>query len=87
MGIEILYTSEFIHMYGKLEEALQEEVREKISLLKERKNHPTLHVHKLKGKLRRYHSFSVNYKFRIIFEYSNKNIATLLIIGNHDIYK
>ena len=66
---------------------LQEEVKEKVSLFKENPDHPFLKTHKLKGKLKDRYSFSVNYAYRIVFQYLSKDEAVLLCIGDHDVYK
>ena len=85
--IEILYKPSFIRQYKKLPEALKAEIKEKIELFKGSQNHSYLKTHKLKGKLGEFYSFSVNYDYRIIFEYESKKKITFLMIGNHDIYK
>lgn len=86
--IGILYTQPFIKQFNSLEEDLQDEVCEKIELFKNRDNHTQLKVHKLKGRLKGRYSFSVNYKIRIIFEYTlSKKEAALLVIGDHAVYK
>ena len=87
MTITIKYVSEFIRSYNKLELDLQKEVLEKIQLFKKTENHKSLKTHKLHGRLRGRYGFSVNYKYRIIFEYIDKKTAVLLTIGDHDIYK
>ena len=46
-----------------------------------------LKVHKLNGKFEDYSSFSVNYKFRIVFRYISKNEVLFTDMGDHDIYK
>ncbi|MEK7173805.1 MAG: type II toxin-antitoxin system RelE/ParE family toxin [Patescibacteria group bacterium] len=71
----------------KLEPELQNEVLVKVEMFKNRKNHSVLDVHKLKGKLSGSYAFSVNYKYRIVFDYISDNQATLLVIGDHDVYK
>lgn len=71
-------------MYKGLEPTLKEEVKEKIYLFQDSKNHTSLKVHKLHGDLKNCYSFTVNYKIRIVFEYENKNTVNLLYIGNHD---
>lgn len=87
MDITVKYTPEFLRLYSKLEVALQEEVKEKIILFKNRGNHKLLKVHKLHGRLGDRYSFSVNYKFRIAFRYTDKKTAALMTVGDHDIYK
>lgn len=85
--MNITYTPTFVKLFGKLENDLQEEVLEKIELLKKRENHEILKVHKLTGALKGRYSFSVNYKIRIIFIYQEKEEILLLAIGSHDVYK
>jgi addiction module RelE/StbE family toxin len=85
--MNIVYTPKFIRQYKKLPEALQEEVKEKIELFKADQNHPFLKTHKLKGELKKYWSFSVNYQYRIIFEYDSKETIALLKVGDHHIYQ
>ena len=87
MSITIKYSAEYISLYSKLECNLQIEVREKTILFEEHKNHHQLKVHKLKGKFNKCLSFSVNYRYRIVFKYTEKNTAVFLLIGDHDIYK
>ncbi len=86
--IRVDYTRRFLHDFAKLSPALQEEVLEKIGLFKDPKNHARLHVHKLQGELKGRLSFSVNYRFRIIYEYigKGKKIAGLITVGDHSMY-
>jgi plasmid maintenance system killer protein len=85
--MEIDYKPTFIRQYACLESSLKQEIKEKIELFKDERNHKQLKVHKLKGKLSKYSSFSVNYKYRIVFAYQSKSRATFLAIGDHDVYK
>lgn len=84
--IIIEYTARFLKSLKKLEKDLQEEAYSKIDLFEENENHEILKLHKLKGKLGDKHSFSINYKYRVIL-YKNKNVFTFLDIGDHDLYK
>jgi mRNA-degrading endonuclease YafQ of YafQ-DinJ toxin-antitoxin module len=85
--IEIKFKPSFIKKFDVLEKELQEEVLEKIELFKDSKNHEQLKVHKLHGQLKENHSFSVNYKFRIVFNYISKKEVVFLTIGDHEVYK
>ncbi len=85
--MQLQYAPKFLKQLNKLEPALQKETLAKIELFKDRKNHKTLEVHKLKGRLTGSFSFSVNYKYRIVLDYISKNKAVLLTIGDHDVYK
>ena len=84
--MKILYKPSFVRQYKKLPDALRQEVMDKVTLFKEDQSHPFLRTHKLNGKMEGYLSFSVNYEYRIIFQYEQDNIA-LVAVGNHEIYQ
>lgn len=84
--MKISYAPAFTREYKKLEPALQCEVKEKIKLFTDRRNHKTLKVHKLHGKFKRFYGFSVNYRYRIAFMWLSKDEAVLLVIGDHAVY-
>jgi mRNA-degrading endonuclease YafQ of YafQ-DinJ toxin-antitoxin module len=46
--------------------------------------HPTLKTHKLQGKLKKYYSCSIDYYFRLIFDFLDNENIQLLDIGSHD---
>ncbi len=89
--LEIAYSPSFVKKFKKIKkknQALAEEILEKIELFKDVDNHEQLKVHANKGRLRGNHSFSVNYKDRILFKYINKKSEVYLIaFGDHNIYK
>lgn len=84
--MEIAFAPQFKRMFKKLEEDLQQEALAKIELLREPRNNESLKVHKLKGPLKGCWSFSVNYRVRIIFTYTEPSEIVLMAIGDHDIY-
>lgn len=84
---ELIYAPIFVRQFNKLPKDLQEEVIEKIELFKDASNHKQLKVHKLHGEFSTCHAFSVNYKYRIVFQYATKKSVSILAIGDHDIYK
>jgi addiction module RelE/StbE family toxin len=84
--LRILYRPVFIRQYWKLSESLREEVNEKIKLFQKDPTHSFLKIHKLKGKLAGCLSFSVNYQYRVIFEFVGKDAIRLFAVGKHEIY-
>ncbi len=84
--MEIFFKPRFLKKLGKLEDRLQQEAFEKIELFKNKENHQSLHVHKLHGHLKDFYGFSVNYQYRIIFEWLSDNEATFISIGTHAVY-
>lgn len=86
MSYEIVYDPYFVRNYKKIDPNLKEEIKEKIEKLKDKNNHDSLKVHKLKGRLSKFYSFSVNYSHKIVFEFLEKDKIILLKLGDHDIY-
>jgi addiction module RelE/StbE family toxin len=58
-------------------------VMQKLFILSQDINHPSLKLHKLKGELRKYYAISIEYDLRIILEISDTEII-LISIGSHD---
>ena len=85
--MKIAYTPQFLRMFRKLEQTLQEEAVEKIELFLKDSTYSQLKAHKLKGKLKNRYSFSVNYQTRIVYMSLSKTEVALLAIGDHDVYK
>lgn len=85
--IELIYLPAFLRKIKKCDQSLQEEIKAKIIQFKNRENHEQLKLHKLKGALGEYYSFSVTYKHRVVFLWEDKNTAVLLSVGDHDVYK
>ena len=87
MKLSVAYTPAFFLQFKALGPQLQGEAIERIELLKDSENHRSLKVHKLKGYFSGRYSFSVNYKIRIVFEYTSKADVVLLAIGDHAVYR
>lgn len=89
--IEVMYSTNFLRRLKKInkkDSELFEEILEKVDSFEDGSNHKALKVHKLHGRMRAWHSFSVNYKIRVIFKYSkNKSEANLLDVDSHDVYR
>ena len=81
------YKPSFLKKFNRLSEGLQDEVEEKIELFKKDPADSFLKSHKLKGPFKGCFSFSVNYRYRVVFEYLSKKEVVLLCVGDHDIYK
>ena len=85
--MEVSSTPQFRRQFRKLPHALQEEALEKILLFGDPGAHGQLRVHKLTGRLGGRYSFSVNYRYRIVFMWEKPRAsAILLAIGDHSIY-
>jgi len=85
--MEVIFTPTFLKQFNKLTPSLQDEVVDRVELFKDKNNHVKLKVHALHGKFNDLYSFSVNYSYRVVFEYTSKKKVLLLKVGNHDMYK
>jgi len=86
--MDIAFAPQFRRQFKKLPKKLQTEAIEKIELFGDIKQHEKLHVHKLTGRMEGRWSFSINYRYRIVFMWEyKKESAILLAIGDHSIYE
>ena len=84
--MKIVYTSKFRREYKKLPNKIKDSAERSEQVFRSDPFHSSLDTHKLHGKLKAFWSFSVGYKYRIIFEFSGKNTTHFHSIGDHDIY-
>jgi addiction module RelE/StbE family toxin len=83
--IDIVYAPSFLREFKKLPKPLQQESKDAIKSFVNKKNLKKLHVHKLKGTLAGRYSFSINFHYRIVFQYLSKDSVAFLAIGDHSI--
>lgn len=84
--MKIYYSTKFAKEYKKLPKKIKLAAEKKEKLFRENPYYPQLKTHKLTGKLKDYWSFSIDYQYRIIFEFADKNIIWFHSIGTHGIY-
>jgi len=89
--MRILYSSKFKKGYKKLPNKVKKIAEEKENIFRQNPFDPKLKTHKLHGKFRgrikKYWSFSIGYKYRIVFRFINKDIVRFYLIGTHHIYQ
>ncbi|MCK6462717.1 MAG: type II toxin-antitoxin system mRNA interferase toxin, RelE/StbE family [Candidatus Pacebacteria bacterium] len=85
--MKIIYLPRFSREYKKLPADVQDLAERKEKVFRKDPFDPKLKTHKLHGELIGFWSFSINYDYRIIFEFLNKNTVRFYSIGNHDIYE
>jgi len=85
--MKIYYSSKFAREYKKLplKVKLSAEKREKV--FRKDPFAAQLKTHKLTGKLKSYYSFSLDFHYRIIFEFVEKEEVWFHSVGTHEIYK
>lgn len=88
LRMKLIWTKAFIRKYAKWEKKhsnLSTKARERLSLFSVEPFHRSLRTHALVNELDGYWSFSINYKYRVVFSFNeDKTEAVLLNIGSHD---
>ena len=85
--MQIFYSTKFEKEYKKLPLHLKILSEEKEKIFRKNLRDPRLNIHKLKGKLSGYYAFWIDQKYRIIFEFTKKDIIWFNSVGDHSIYK
>lgn len=86
--MKIIYSSKFLREYKKLPGDIKDIAEEQEIIFRRNPFNQKLKTHKLKGRLNGFFSFSIGYKYRVIFDFSkDKNTAYFHSVGNHDIYQ
>ena len=84
--MEVFYTSRFAREAKKMPRHLRTTVEGRVELFKRNHFDPKLKTHKLAGSLKDFWSFSIDYRYRIIFEFVESEKALFHSIGDHSIY-
>lgn len=85
--MKIFYSTKFAKEYKKLPLKVKKAAEKKERIFRKDPFDPSLKTHKLTGKLKEYYSFSIDYQYRIIFEFYKKDIIWFHSVGIHEIYK
>lgn len=85
--MQVYYSSKFAKEYKRLPHKLKLLAEEKEKLFRKTPHNPQLKTHKLTGKLKEYWAFSIDYQYRIIFEFRDKNVVWFHSVGTHEIYR
>lgn len=86
--MDIEYSSHFGRAYKKLSLELQRKAERAERLFRKNPFDLKLNTHKLKGKLKSWWSFSIDYHNRIAFAFVKGRSSVLFLdVGDHDIYR
>lgn len=85
--MRIYYSPKFEREYRKLPREIKLSAEKREGIFRKNPFDPKLDTHKLHGHLKDYWSFSVDGKYRIIFEFVEKDTIWLYSIGDHSIYQ
>lgn len=84
--MKINYSNKFVKEYKKLPKEIKDLAEKAESIFNKNHFDSRLKTHKLHGCLDGFWSFSINIKYRVIFEFDSDYII-FRSIGKHDIYK
>ncbi len=84
--MDIYYSVQFRNAYKKLPVGIKNKAEEKEGLFRKDPFDPRLETHKLHGRLKKQWSFSIDRKYRILFEF-DKPVVIFLDVGDHDVYQ
>lgn len=84
--MKIYYSPKFARQYKKLPHGIKLMAEKRELIFRGSPFHPTLKTHKLQGKLEEFWAFSIDYKYRIIFEFMPDKTVHFHSVGDHDIY-
>ena len=82
----IIYSPKFSREYKKVPAAIKIIAEKQEVIFRKNPFDPRLKTHKLTGPLDGFYAFSVNHKYRIIFDLMDQATARFYSIGDHDIY-
>ena len=84
---KIVYSSHFAKAFGSLPEKIKKQAIQRERIFREDCFDARLKTHKLKGTLKENWSFSINYSYRILFEFQEDGVVGLIDVGTHSIYR
>lgn len=84
--MKIYYSGKFAKEYKKLPLKIKKLAEKKEKLFRDDPFNPQLKTHKLTGKLKEFWAFSIDFEYRIIFEFASKDIVWFHSVGTHGIY-
>lgn len=85
--MKIYYSSKFLKEYKRLPIKIKLLAEKQERIFRKDPFDPRLKTHHLTGKLKYYLAFSIDYKHRIIFEFTGENVVWFHSVGTHDIYR
>ena len=84
---KIIYSSHFAKVFRALPEKIKKQAIQRETIFRVDCFDARLKTHKLKGSLKEYWSFSINYSYRILFEFQDDGVVGLIDVGTHSIYE
>lgn len=88
MKIRVIhYDKEFEKQFLALPQKIQDKACKAEKLFRANPFHPSLRLHKLRGRLKDFWSLSIDKKYRIVFKIMPDGVILFIAIGLHAIYE
>ena len=84
--MKIYYSTKFAKEYKRLPLKIKLLAEKSETIFRKNPHSSSLKTHKLTGKLSGYWAFSINYQYRVVFEFKEDNIVWFHSVGTHKIY-
>lgn len=85
--MKIFYSLQFMREYRSLPTDVKEKADKKEKIFRSNPFDSRLKTHKLKGRLGEFWAFSIDFRYRIIFKFQDKNKVRFYVVGDHSVYK
>ncbi len=85
--MKIYYSSKFAREYKALPLKVKQRAEEKEKIFRKNPFDKRLKTHKLSGRLKDFWSFSIDHKYRIVFEFVDEKTTWFHLVGDHSIYR
>ena len=85
--MRIHYSLKFEREYKRLPTRIKEVAEQKEKMFRDNPFDPRLDTHKLGGRFKGFWAFSIDQKYRIIFEFAEEDIVWFHSTGDHGIYQ
>jgi len=85
--MQIIYSLQFKREYQRLPDFIKGKAERREKIFRINPFNSRLKTHKLGGRLSDFWSFSIDYRYRIVFEFKSKDKIIFHIVGDHSVYK
>ncbi len=85
--MEIYYSPKFAREYKKLPKEVKDLAEKQEKIFRKNPFDPRLDTHKRTGRLKEFRAFSIDGRYRIIFEFAKKDTIWFHSVGDHSIYQ
>jgi len=85
--MEIIYSLQFQREYQSFSEEIRKKAKERERIFRKNPFDSRLKTHKPHGPFGGFWAFSIDYHYRIVFEFAQSDLVYFHAVGTHDVYK